>query len=144
MMEDEMAGWHHWLGHEFDQAWELVMDREAWPATVQGVTKGWTQLNEWTELMFHMIPLIPLLGKYSKELRTETQTDIYILMFIAALVTRPYWYWSWNSNTLATWCEDLTHLKRLWCWERLKAEGEGVTGDEMVGWHHRLNGHEFE
>ena len=31
----------------------------------------------------------------------------------------------WNSNTLATWCEELTHLKRLWCWERLKAGGEG-------------------
>ena len=33
--------------------------------------------------------------------------------------------WSWNSNTLATWCEELTHLKRPWCWERLKAGGEG-------------------
>ena len=32
---------------------------------------------------------------------------------------------SWNSNTLATWCEELTHWKRLWCWERLKAGGEG-------------------
>ena len=28
-------------------------------------------------------------------------------------------------NTLATWCEELTHLKRPWCWERLKARGEG-------------------
>ena len=35
------------------------------------------------------------------------------------------WYWSWNSNTLATWCEELTHLKRPWCWERLKVGGEG-------------------
>ena len=26
---------------------------------------------------------------------------------------------------LATWCEDLTHLKRPWCWERLRAGGEG-------------------
>ena len=34
------------------------------------------------------------------------------------------WCWSWNSNTLATWCEELTLLKRHWCWERLKA-GEG-------------------
>ena len=34
------------------------------------------------------------------------------------------WCWSWNSNTLATWCEELTHLKRPWCWERLKAWGE--------------------
>ena len=35
------------------------------------------------------------------------------------------WCWSWNSTTLATWCEELTHLKRPWCWERLKAGGEG-------------------
>ena len=35
------------------------------------------------------------------------------------------WYWSWNSNTLATSCEELTHLKRLWCWERLKVGKEG-------------------
>ena len=34
------------------------------------------------------------------------------------------WCWSWNSNTLATWCGELTHLKRPWCWERLRA-GEG-------------------
>ena len=33
--------------------------------------------------------------------------------------------WSWNSNTLATWCEELTHWKRLWCWQRLKVGGEG-------------------
>ena len=33
--------------------------------------------------------------------------------------------WSWNSNTLATWWEKLTHLKRPWCWESLKVGGEG-------------------
>ena len=27
--------------------------------------------------------------------------------------------WSWSSYTLATWCEELTHWKRPWCWERL-------------------------
>ena len=35
------------------------------------------------------------------------------------------WCWSWNSNTLATWCEELTHWKRPWCWERWKSGGEG-------------------
>ena len=28
--------------------------------------------------------------------------------------------------------------------ERLKVGGEGMTEDEMVGWHHRLNEYEFE
>ena len=34
------------------------------------------------------------------------------------------WCWHWNFNTLATWCEELTHWKRPWWWERLRA-GEG-------------------
>ena len=54
------------------------------------------------------------------------------------------WCWSWNSDTLATWCEELTRWKSPWCWERLKAGGVGMPEDEMVGWPHRLNGHEFE
>ena len=28
-------------------------------------------------------------------------------------------------QTLATWCKELTHWKRAWCWEWLKAGGEG-------------------
>ena len=34
-------------------------------------------------------------------------------------------------QSFGTWCEDLTHSKRPWCWERLK---EGVEGDSR-GWH---------
>ena len=34
------------------------------------------------------------------------------------------WCYSWNSSTLAS-CEELTHWKRLWCWEELGARGEG-------------------
>ena len=33
------------------------------------------------------------------------------------------WFWSWSSNTLATWCKELTHWKTPWCCERLRAEG---------------------
>ena len=48
---------------------------------------------------------------------------------------------SLKLNTLATWCKELTHLKIPWCWERFRAHGEGDTEDEVVGWHHWLNGH---
>ena len=40
------------------------------------------------------------------------------------------WCWSWNTNTLATSCEELTHWKRPWCWEGLWA---GAEGDDR-GW----------
>ena len=43
------------------------------------------------------------------------------------------WCWSWNSNTLATWCEERTHLRRPWCWERLRAGGER-DGRGWDGW----------
>ena len=43
------------------------------------------------------------------------------------------WCWSWNSNTLATWWEELTFWKRPWCWEKLKAGGEGDSR-QWDGW----------
>ena len=41
--------------------------------------------------------------------------------------------WCWSSNTLTTWCKELTHWKRPWCWKRLKAGGEGDYR-EWDGW----------
>ena len=49
-----------------------------------------------------------------------------------------------EANTLATWCEEPTHWKRVWCWEILKAGGEG----DNRGWDgwmaSLLNEYEFE
>ena len=53
------------------------------------------------------------------------------------------WCWGWNSNTLATWCKELTHWKRPWCWGRLKVGGEGDIRGWDGEWHHQLNGCEF-
>ena len=45
MTEDEMVGWHHQLnGHEFEQIWEIVEDREAWCAAIHEVAKS---RNDW-------------------------------------------------------------------------------------------------
>ena len=41
------------------------------------------------------------------------------------------WCWSWSSNTLATWCEQLTHWKRPWFWD---SEGRKRRGQERMKW----------
>ena len=69
-------------------------------------------------------------------------------------------YCSWGSqgrnsevicHSLLQWttfCQtsppELTHWKRLWCWEGLGQEEKGTIEDEMAGWHHWLDGHESE
>ena len=49
-----------------------------------------------------------------------------VLFSVGLHTTTPY-------NTLATWCKELTHRKRPWCWERLKVGGEGK-GRWWDGW----------
>ena len=61
---------------------------------------------------------------------TAGRSNQSILKEIVLNIHRKDWCWSWNSSTLATWWEELTHLKRPWCWERLRA---GVKGDNR-GW----------
>ena len=40
------------------------------------------------------------------------------------------------------WCEELTHWKRPWCWEKLKQKEKGTPENEMVGWY-QFNGCEL-
>ena len=40
------------------------------------------------------------------------------------------WWWSWNSSSLDYECEELTHWKRPWCWERLRTGGK----ENSRGW----------
>ena len=52
--------------------------------------------------------------------------------------------WSWNSNTLATWCEDQLIGKDPDSGKDWRLAEKGMTKNEMVGWHHRCNGRELE
>ena len=55
---------------------------------------------------------------------TARRSNQFILKEISPECSWRDWCWSWNSNTLVTWCKELTHFKRPWHWERLKAGRE--------------------
>ena len=40
---------------------------------------------------------------------------------------------SWSSSTLATWCKELTHWKRYWCWER-QNKGKRRSRQQRMRW----------
>ena len=54
------------------------------------------------------------------------------------------WCWSWNSNTLATYAKNWFIGKDPDAGKDWRQEEKVKTEDEIVGWHHQLNGHEFE
>ena len=49
-----------------------------------------------------------------------------------------------KPHYLATWCKELIQGKTPWCWERLRAGGEGGSRRKTVTQHHRLNEHASE
>ena len=76
---------------------------------------------------------------------TARRSNQSILKEISPNIHWKDWCWSWNSNTLATWCEELTHLKKdPDAGKDWRQEEKGTTEDEMIGWHHQLNGHKSE
>ena len=46
------------------------------------------------------------------------------------------WCWSWSSGIFVAWCEQPTHWKSPWCWEKLRAGGEGGIRGWDAGWNH--------
>ena len=50
-----------------NELWELVMDREAWRATIRGVAKNWPRLSDWTELNSGIFLNFRLINSYLYE-----------------------------------------------------------------------------
>ena len=82
--------------------------------------------------------------KTLKSLLDSRRSNQSILKEISPEYSLEGWCWNWNFSTLATCCEELTHLKRPWCWERLRAGGERNDRGWDVGWLHWLDVHKFE
>ena len=85
--------------------------------------KGWV-LKNWCfqTVALEKILEIPL---ESKEIKPVNPKGNWRWIFIGRTDAK-----SEAPNTLGTWCEELTHWKRPWRWERLRASGEG----DSRGW----------
>ena len=107
--------WQRIKGYSFSSGhvwiWELDCE-ESW------VPKNWCF---WT-LNWRRLLRVPWTARRSKQ---SILQEISPRFYLEGNETSFNWCWSWNSNTLGTWCKELTHLKRPWCWERLRAGGEG-------------------
>ena len=92
------------------------------PVVVYGC-ESWTHKESWAlkNWCFWTVVLEKILESSLdyKEIQPVHPTENQSWMFIGRTEAEA------EFNTSAVWCEELTHLKRPWCWERLKAGGEG-------------------
>ena len=121
-IEDEMVGWHHQLdGHEFEQT---PGDNKGQGSLACCRSWGCKELDMTSNLAHndkidaHAQPPDQFIGMK----RDAGGMDIW---YFLKRYPNHFPCWSWSSNTLATWCKEPTHWERPWCWERLKAGGEG-------------------
>ena len=146
-------GWDGWIASLTQWTWVWVNSRSWWWICRPGVLQfmglqSRTQLSNWTELshiqsycfssshvwmweLDHKEGWVPknwCLRTVVLEKTLESPLHSKEIKPVNPKGNQPWfwkdWCWSWSSNTLATWCEELTQWERLWCWERLKVRGE--------------------
>ena len=74
------------------ELWELVMDRETWPAAIHGVTKSWTWLGYWTELNWTVV------------------TRLYIMTYLFYMWNPPFDFHPFYTLTPSFWQSPICSL----------------------------------
>ena len=70
-------------------------------------TEGWTPKNWWFwTVVLEKTLQSPLDSKEIKSINPKSTVNNHW----------KDWCWGWSSNTSSTWCNELTHWKRSWCW----------------------------
>ena len=110
--------------------------------------KGWSPQQSWAPMPTQRLPIY-LLKLYERIMS--------LLVYLSHRKLKSFLIQNHCYNSVWLWSQDwsqifqfpsfqvhailiLSHL----LWKDWRQKDEGVTEDEMVGWHHRLNGHEFE
>ena len=75
---------------------------------------------------------------------TARRSNQSVLKEISPEYLQKDWCWSWNSNILVPDVKNWLIWKDPDAGKDWRCEEKGMTEEEMVGWHHRLDGHEFE
>ena len=78
-----------WCWERLSELRELVMDREAWRAAVNGIAKSWTRLSNWTELKPRILVIIISFHPSYQ----HTQISIYL-----SYTQRRKYYWKNTGN----------------------------------------------
>ena len=106
-----------------NKLWEIVKDRETWCAAIHGVAKSWTQPSDRTTIT----------NQFSRSAMSNSLWP-HGLQYTRLLCPSPTPRACSNSCSLSRWCHPTI----------LSSHPAGGEGDEIVGWHHGLDGHEFE
>ena len=131
---------------------EIVEDRGAWHTAVHGVTKEsqWLKTTTYRHkcVYLHVYMYPSTAWRHSTYVHgcayTLCSSPMYKYIHTHILERDP----SCALNMVCTWKMIVTivpdMLKKIYGGKDWRWEEKGVTEDEMIGWHHRLNRHEFE
>ena len=111
-----------------DSCLENSMDREAWQATSHGVAKSWTWLNDFPSPCFRTSLLTILASLFHLDFYYPPRTNAEAEAPILCPPDVKNWHIWKDPDAGKNW----------------RQEEKGTTENEVVGWHHWLNGHEFE